>query len=70
MGQGIYFRGKEKAATIQVVVVWCSDTAKSSSTRSALPVNAIAEAGIHSRCCFSCPAECLIQQFLDLEFPS
>lgn len=61
-----YFKRKERAATIQVVVVvWCSDTAKSS-TRSVLQVSGIAEAGLHRHCFFSCPAGCLMQQFLDL----
>lgn len=41
------------------------DTAKSF-TRSALQVSGIAEAGLHRHCFFSCPAGCLIQQFLDL----
>lgn len=60
-----YFKSKERAATIQVVVVWWSDTTKNS-TRSAFQVSGIAEAGLRRHCFFSCPVGCLIQQFLDL----
>jgi len=64
-GRGSCFRRKERAATVQVVAVWCSGTAENFSTRSASPVSSIAEAGLHRRCFSSRPADCLTQQFLD-----